>query len=693
MVTVETSSKGVPNFVVDFTEVFARGIPQTNLSTYFTTSTASNGNYYTELTFTGANLKTSDGSSFTKVVAPFKVAETTTPVVYFDDSITVSEAEGWNQVELRLSKPATETFTLLYKFDGGTAVKNEDYWWWSDETGYRSVTFVKGQSTAVVNLDVRNDSTTEGNETFNIDFVIDNGSEGKVVLPKSTAIVTIEDDESSTNFDLAAMVDKVMTKISATLSAELKVLTDANSAQLSGSTTTFTDILLSNSDISDISSYLSTEVSEDVTLYDPIATNLINLINDYVSYVRGPDGIRDSLKINGPDMAKDFAALAVAFEEINLSEFTATSGDSLTAAFIADIFSDSGFKYNSPTTSLPGMGLNYDRTINTDADAYSVGGFPAGVGGGFYIPGGGAAVTGTSGNDTPNITDNNGTVYFGLGGNDTITKTAGGNVTFFGGPGNDKLIENTDSVQSRDYFDGGPGDDILHTDHGTQTFYKGGSGSDIFVLDADANHFDSGNSFNIQNTHIPGLKSTDIENGPYIIDDFQDGVDKIGLFGSWSGKTIVVQQGSGDFANHTFLMKGTAEKGGDSDFHYWAILWNTSASSITSDDFVLLDGSYNTSALSGVTISTSISDAGYNAEDGNLQIDEGSENAFLVSGLIDTSDSIQLDNFNNPDPIADSGNLEELLLDSYDMPEENHSDYSIIDEMDEIDILVSLDIV
>ena len=102
---------------------------------------------------------------------------------------------------------------------------------------------------------------------------------------------------------------------------------------------------------------------------------------------------------------------------------------------------------------------------------------------------------------------------------------------------------------------------------------------------------------------------------------------------------------------------------------------------------------YNTSALSGVTISTSISDAGYNAEDGNLQIDEGSENAFLVSGLIDTSDSIQLDNFNNPDPLADSGNLEELLLDSYDKPEENHSDYSIIDEMDEIDILVSLDIV
>ena len=106
------------------------------------------------------------------------------------------------------------------------------------------------------------------------------------------------------------MIDKVMTKISGVLSTELKVLTDANSASLNGTSTTFTNILLSNADISDISTYLSGEVSEDVTLYDPISTNLVNLINTYVGYVRGPDGIRDSLKLNGPDMAKDFAALS-----------------------------------------------------------------------------------------------------------------------------------------------------------------------------------------------------------------------------------------------------------------------------------------------------------------------------------------------------------------------------------------------
>ena len=713
MVTVATTDQGVPKLVVDFTEVFARGIPQTNLSSYFSTATASEGNYYTELDFTGANLQTSGGEVFNKVVSTFKVATSTTPVVYFNDNITVSEAEGWNQVELKLSKPATETFTLLYKFEGGTADSNEDYWWWSDNTGYRKVTFVEGQSTATVNVDIRNDTATEGDETFNISFQIAAGSEGKVVLPKSIAKVTIEDDESSTAFDYETMVDKVMSKISTVLSTELKTLTDASSASLSGSSTTFTNILLSNSDISDISTYLASEVSEDVALYDPIVTNLVNLVDTYVGYVRGPNGIRDSLKINGPEMAKDFSALANAFDEINLSEFVSTASDALTAAFIADILSDSGFKYNAATTAVPSGALVYDRTISTDADAYATGGFPGSVGSGMYIPGGGVAVSGTDGNDTATITNSNGTVYFAGEGDDTVTKTSGGNVTFFGGPGNDKLIENTDNVQSRDYFDGGPGNDILHTDHGTQTFYKGGTGNDIFVIDAEASHFDSGNALNIQNLNMPGMKSTDIENGPYIIDDFEDGVDKIGLFGSWSGKTIVVLQGTGAFSDHTFLAKGTSEKGGDSDFHYWAILWNTSASSITADDFVLVDSSYGTSTLSGVTISTSASDAVLSSEDASLDLsfEDASLEVNSISGALEQSPSlvfnsslIEDDNGFDFDNIEDlnSDNLNNLvdmsdILERNDVNKDSNSsqhqqqDYTSLEDLREEEILSFLD--
>ena len=125
----------------------------------------------------------------------------------------------------------------------------------------------------------------------------------------------------------------MLTKLSATLSAELKTLTDANSADLALLQLAFTDILLSNSDVTDISAYLSGEISDDITVYSPIAKAILGLINTYVIAVRGPSGIRESVKIDGSEMAKDMAALAVGFNELNLSEFTSTASADLEYSF------------------------------------------------------------------------------------------------------------------------------------------------------------------------------------------------------------------------------------------------------------------------------------------------------------------------------------------------------------------------
>ena len=180
-----------------------------------------------------------------------------------------------------------------------------------------------------------------------------------------------------------------------------------------------------------------------------------------------------------------------------------------------------------------------------------------------------------------------------------------------------------------------------------------------------------------------------------VVTDFQDGLDKIGLRGSdWSGKTIVVQQGTGTMANHTFLLTGAAERGGDSDYQYWLVLWNTTASSITSDDFVLVDSSYATSALSGVTISTDISDAGLESEDSALNSgNEDIENAFYVSGLVDDSPGFDFGNINNPDPVAEIPNFGNLLSPDYLVTPSEENKLSIIDEMYEEEILISVDIV
>jgi hypothetical protein len=654
-----------------------------------------------ELDFTGATLTTSAGEAFTKVIAPFKVATTTIPTVYFND-ITVSEAEGWNQIELKLSKPATETFTIEYNLDSsGTASQNDDFWWWSDESGYRSVTFVEGQSTAVINIDVRNDSLTESDETIVYGLRVASGSEGKVVLPDNTITVIIDDDESASSIDLNSVVDKMLTQLSTTLSTELKTLTDANSADLSSSSTTFSDILLSNTDISDISTYLSGEIAEDVTLYSPIAKAVMTLINTYVTAVRGPSGIRESLKIDGSEMAKDMAALAVGFNELNLSEFTSTASTDLNSALINDIYTDSGFKYNGVTTALPAMGLVYDRTIDTDSSAYANLLFPAGEGSRdtVYDSGSVTITNGTSGNDTVTLNaSNTNTLYQGLAGNDDITLSDDdSNYQVFGGAGDD-IIKDTNNSGRTSLLDGGDGNDTLYSNSQHQIKMTGGNGNDVFVIEYNSANYiwDSGNSFggndNNQDLSINFDEYYSIQG---IVTDFQDGSDKIGLRGSdWSGKTIVVQQGTGTMSNHTFLLTGATERGGDSDYQYWLILWNTTASSITSDDFVLVDTNYATSSLSGVTISTSISDAGLESENSSLNSgNDDIENAFYVSGLVDDSPGFDFGNINNPDPVFEVANINDLLSNQdLAIPTDDNS-ISIIDEIYEEEILVSIDIV
>ena len=140
--------------------------------------------------------------------------------------------------------------------------------------------------------------------------------------------------------------------------------------------------------------------------------------------------------------------------------------------------------------------------------------------------------------------------------------------------------------------------------------YIGGSGADVFVIEVDGDTYDYENDSEITGSDNNGDGVTDFitetNERPSVIADFEDGVDKIGLKGDWSGKTIVVTQGSGDYSAHTYLYKAKSDHSEDNSQVY-VILANTTASNITADDFVLVGSDYTTSALTGVTVSTDAS--------------------------------------------------------------------------------------
>jgi hypothetical protein len=351
-------------------------------------------------------------------------------------------------------------------------------------------------------------------------------------------------------------------------------------------------------------------------------------------------------------MAKDFTAINIGFDTVDFSAFTATASDALKTAIIDAIYSSSGFKYTGATTVVSNV-LSYTRTIDTDAAAYVNQLFPVDIRPG-YMGNNPTFSQGTSGNDSINFsTDNADLVYQGLAGNDTIELSSNAHHTIFGGAGDDLIKETENSSYSAAYY-GGPGNDKVAAQYSAETKMIGGTGEDVFILDyntGSAKTFDA-NLYSANDEDRDGkLEWNEFNSAPLIIADFEQGVDKIGLrdgSGDWTGKTIIAIQGTGALSDHTLLFMGKAERGTDSEGYVWSIVMNTTASDMTSADFVLVDSSYGTSATLDLTISNDSSLASdatlILSEDSSLEQDSENEdssldqnsvnidNAFLVSG-------------------------------------------------------------
>ena len=61
-----------------------------------------------------------------------------------------------------------------------------------------------------------------------------------------------------------------------------------------------------------------------------------------------------------------------------------------------------------------------------------------------------------------------------------------------------------------------------------------------------------------------------------------------------------------------------------------------------------------------------------------------------MTGLIDNSLGLEFDNVSSSKTLLDSTEIEDVLFDSYEI-RENVSDYSVVDELEESEILIYLD--
>ena len=65
-------------------------------------------------------------------------------------------------------------------------------------------------------------------------------------------------------------------------------------------------------------------------------------------------------RIDGQQVAKDYTAINLGFDTLDLSNFTTTASDALKAALVDAIYTSSGFKYTGATTVVDTL-LSYEE--------------------------------------------------------------------------------------------------------------------------------------------------------------------------------------------------------------------------------------------------------------------------------------------------------------------------------------------
>jgi Ca2+-binding RTX toxin-like protein len=157
----------------------------------------------------GATLLDDQGTAVIGANDATKVAQTRISV----SNAIVSESDGYVDVVVSLGAPALAAVTVNYSASGSTATNSGGA---ADFYGYSGVlNFASGETTKVVRIELQDDSTPEGYETFY--FNLSSPSANAIVLAEPAAIGIIDDDNIPTSGPTLHVRDAVVDEKSGTV--------------------------------------------------------------------------------------------------------------------------------------------------------------------------------------------------------------------------------------------------------------------------------------------------------------------------------------------------------------------------------------------------------------------------------------------------------------------------------------------
>lgn len=420
---------------------------------------------------------------FTEIQGTFGVTSAPDITVYADD-IYVHENAATKDITFRLSQASSSDVTIDYAISGSSTASSSDY-----TLSAGTVTIPAGSTSTTLAIAVINDTAVESQEELRLSL----SNAQNAVLGRSTVSAYITDGEKILDnaTQKAILVNNIFKDSKTSINEYIKGKLDSSSVTISGTSYTYSQVLVNKSVTSDVYAYVDSIVDD----YEVMAEAIISAI------MTKSDAYVDS-QLSGFSSYSGFAQaltqLNSGLKGLNVSQIAGTNINSngsypdgqsastlqtaleskvdtlvtLAADTVADILG-TDTNTNFPNANVI-MGTDGDDTISGTSGSDLIASFNGTDT--VNAAAGNDKILGGSGVDTINGGDNDDHIY-GYAGADILSgdadddKILGGldNDTIRGGAGDDDLR-------------GEAGDDTIYTGSGTDTV-TGGLGDDTIIID------------------------------------------------------------------------------------------------------------------------------------------------------------------------------------------------------------------
>jgi hypothetical protein len=421
---------------------------------------------------------------FTKIQGNFEV-DTNPDITVFADDIYVHENATSKDITFYLSQAAASDVTLDYAIADLSTASSSDY-----TLSPGTVTIPAGSMSATLTIPVTNDTTVEDEE----EIMLSLSNVQNAVLGRSNVSAFITDGEEilANTAQKAILADNIFKDSKASINAYIKNKLDTSTVTISGTSYTYSQVLVNNSITTDVYAYLDSIIDNYEIMSETLISTIMTKADAYID-----SQLSSFASYTG--FATGLTQLNSGIKGLNMSQIVGTNINS-NGTF------PSGQNATTLQTALDGK---VDTLVTLAADTVAD---ILGTDTNTNFPNANV-VMGTDGNDT--ITGTSGSdLIASFGGTDTVNALAGNdkilggsgvdtlnggddNDHLYGYAGNDVLNGNADADKilggkDNDTINGGAGDDDLRGEAGDDTItsgagsdtISGGLGDDTIIIDA-----------------------------------------------------------------------------------------------------------------------------------------------------------------------------------------------------------------